>query len=614
MPRAASCKPSPTAPATPRAWLTATALQVANGGYILDATGNATTAILPAGLLIRVVDAAGRALNFSYDANSRIVRMTDPAGGVYLYAYDEASSVVLGTNPKSNNLTSVTYPDGHKRIYWYNEQANTTNTNLPNALTGISDENGVRYASYRYDAQGRAYDEDHGTGQVGGAVDHYNLVYNIGTSGNPVSTVVTDPLGTARTYNFTTVLGVVKSTGVNQPGGSGCAAAGSNLTYDANGNVASRTDFNGVVTTYAYDLTRNLETRRTEASGTPQARTITTVWHPSFRLPTQISEPGRVTTYSYDPSYGNRLSQTVTDTATGSARTTAYTYTSAADGTLPNLLKSTDGPRPDVSDVTTYGYYPNGDLQRVANALGQITTLNSYDANGKPLSLTDPNGLTTSLSYTARGWLASQSVGSQTTAYTYDGVGQLTQISLPGGQYITYTFDAAHRLTDIRDGLSNRIHYTLDGMGNRTQTDTYDGSGALVSTHRQRFDALNRLYQDIGALNQTTTYAYDANGNLKSTTDPLNHSTSYQYDALNRLTQTTDASLGKTTYSYNPLDQLTQIADPKALATAYAINAFGEHLSERSPDTGTTSYTYDAAGNLGSKTDAKQQTTASTTP
>ncbi|MEF8720156.1 MAG: RHS repeat domain-containing protein [Candidatus Accumulibacter necessarius] len=45
-------------------------------------------------------------------------------------------------------------------------------------------------------------------------------------------------------------------------------------TYDDNGNLASRTDFNGRLTTYTYELSRNLETRRVEASGQAEARTI----------------------------------------------------------------------------------------------------------------------------------------------------------------------------------------------------------------------------------------------------------------------------------------------------------------------------------------------------
>ncbi|MDP2027588.1 RHS repeat-associated core domain-containing protein [Sulfuriferula sp.] len=572
------------------------------GGQLQSITDRAgltqTLAYDPNGHLISVTDATGRQLTFTYDTSNRMATMTDPAGGLYHYAYDA-----------SNNLSSVTYPDGKAKTYLYNEPANTSGANLPNALTGIVDENGNRYATYSYDTTGRAISTGHASG-----ADLYTLAYTTNASGNP-STVVTDPLGTARTYSFQTILGVVKNTSLTQPCAS-CGGSSAATTYDANGNVASRTDFNGVVTTYSYDLTRNLETRRTEASGTPQARTISTVWDAAFRLPTQITEPGRVTRYVYD-SHGNVTSQSTQDTATGTARTTttAYTYASSVPGAM--LSQVIDGPRTDVTDQTSIAYYDpaaacsgaaagcRGQIQRVTNALGQVTSITSYDANGRPLSITDPNGLTTTLSYTPRGWLTRKTVGSQTTGYSYDNVGQLTQVSTPDGQRITYTYDAAHRLTDIQDGLGNRIHYSLDAMGNRTQQDTYDAIGTLSATHRRSFDALNRLYQDIGALNQTTTYSYGASGNLKTATDPLNHSTSYQYDALNRLTQTTDANLGNARYTYNPLDQLTQVADPRNLTTSYTVNALGDQTRLASPDTGTTNQTYDAAGNLASSTDAR---------
>jgi uncharacterized protein RhaS with RHS repeats len=91
-----------------------------------------------------------------------------------------------------------------------------------------------------------------------GGVDAYSLAYQVDGSGNPTSTSLTDPLNTVYTHNFTTVLGVVKPTGQNQPGGSGCSASASSLTYDPNGNVASRTDFNSNVSCFAHDLTRNL--------------------------------------------------------------------------------------------------------------------------------------------------------------------------------------------------------------------------------------------------------------------------------------------------------------------------------------------------------------------
>ncbi|UJP03693.1 MAG: DUF6531 domain-containing protein, partial [Nitrosomonas sp.] len=196
------------------------------------------------GRLATVTDDTGRALSFTYDGSSRISTMTDPANGVYQYSYDAAG-----------NLTSVTYPDGKVRTYHYNEPAYTSGANLPNALTGITDENGIRFATYTYDKQGRAVVTEHA-----GGVERYVLGYSVDGS----NTMVTDPLNSQYTHHFQTILGVAKSTGQSQPAGSGCSAASSAITYDANGNAASRADFNGNKTCYAYDLTRNLEIARLE--------------------------------------------------------------------------------------------------------------------------------------------------------------------------------------------------------------------------------------------------------------------------------------------------------------------------------------------------------------
>ena len=89
----------------------------------------------------------------------------------------------------------------------------------------------------------------------------------------------------------------------------------------------SAIDFNDIETRRTYDLTRNLETSRTEAYGTPRARTITTQWHSTFRLPTQIDEPGKRTTFTHDAN-GNVLTKTVLDTTTSESRTWTYTYNS----------------------------------------------------------------------------------------------------------------------------------------------------------------------------------------------------------------------------------------------------------------------------------------------
>jgi YD repeat-containing protein len=444
--------------------------------------GSTPITVAPAaGLLLRVTDPFGHQLNFTYDAHSRLSTLTDPAGGIYHYAYD--------TN---NNLIAVTYPDGTSKTYHYE------NTSFPHALTGITDENGSRFATYSYDAQGRGISTEHA-----GGVDRASLIYNADSS-----TTVTDALGTARTYQFQTILGVVKSKGQSQPGGSGCGASASALSYDANGNVSSRTDFNGNRTNYSYDLTRNLETSRTEGlsatgAATPATRTITTVWHPTLRLPVQVTNGNQQTTYSYNPQ-GEVTEQTVTDLATHATRTWTTTYTY---GAIPGVLlqKVEDGPRTDVADLTTYAYYPadasctgghfgcRGQLQQITDALGHRTTINRYNAYGQVEQLTDANGLVTTLSYDARQRLLSFDAGSETTTYSYDPAGQLTRVTRPDGAYLAYTYDAAHRLTQTQDNLGNTLTYTLDALGNRVQEEAHDPSGQLARSQSRVYDALSRL-------------------------------------------------------------------------------------------------------------------------
>jgi YD repeat-containing protein len=591
-----------------------------NGGFVLDANGQPTAAHLAAGLMIRAADNFGRTIAYGYDKAYRVVRATDPAGGAYRFAYDGAG-----------NLVTITFPDAKVFTYVYNESANTGGVSLPSALTGIVDENGARFATFKYDAQERAVSTEH----AGGA-QRYTLSY--GTN----ATTVTDPLGTVRTYLFQTILAASKTTGFS---GAACPACGPQArTYDANGNIASSTDWNGNRTNYVYDLARNLETARTEgltAAGgtTPQTRTISTEWHAAFRLPARVAEPLRITTYVYNGDGGvqcglegdgttlvpgvpcSKTVQATTDaggaagfgaTLAGSPRTSTYTYN--ANGSVLTV----DGPRTDVSDVTSYAYYANddpdpgkrGNVATIADALGHVTSIAGYNAHGQPTQIVDANGVATVLGYDARQRLVSRDVGGEVTVYDYDGAGQLTKVTLPDGSFLSYTYDPAHRLTGISDIQGNRIAYTLDAMGNRTKEEVFDPAGALALTRSRVFDGLNRLAQEIGATSQTTVYAYDDQGNVTSVTDPLTHATSNQYDALNRLVRVTDPGLGVTQYGYDGVDRLVSVTDPRSLATGYVYDGLGNLKQQLSPDSGTTTNTYDAAGNLLTQTDAKGQVTA----
>jgi YD repeat-containing protein len=207
--------------------------------------------------------------------------------------------------------------------------------------------------------------------------------------------------------------------------------------------------------------------------------------------------------------------------------TQATLASGAPDGTVPNvvetftydpsgrILTSTDS----LNRTTSYAYYgdtafsasaPNelghtvGDLQSITNAAGMVVYFNTYDRLGRILQSTDPKGITTQTSYTARGWVSTVSTtapgaGARTTTYSYDGAGQLIGVSAPDGTTLSFTYDAAHRLTGASDPRGNTVAYTLDNLGNRIGEQVKDPTGVLQRAISRSFDALNRLQQVSGA-------------------------------------------------------------------------------------------------------------------
>lgn len=607
-------------------------LTTITGGYrLVDEQDNAEI-YDTGGRLLSISNRAGIEQALSYDSCGRLSTVTHSFGAQLLFNYDTAcgqssasaliASITLpagsqvGYSYSSGKLTSVSYPNSTTRGYQYS-----------GSLTGIVDENSVLYASWGYDSLGRATTSQHADGADATSVA-YTCTSNCSTlnSWEITTAAVTDALNTVHTYSFTVVNGVSKVDQITQPAASGTGTVTESYTYDTNGNRTSERDFKNQRTCYSYDLARNLETYRVEGfaaglscpsnlmsytatAGTRQ-RKISTQWHATFRQPIQIDEPGKRTTFTHDVN-GNVLTKTVLDTSTSASRTWTYTYNTSGQ------VLTADGPRTDLSDVTTYTYhscttgYECGQVHTIESALGHVTTYNTYNAHGQPLTITGPNGVVTSLVYDLRQRLTSRTVGSETTTFDYWPAGLLKRATLPDGSYLEYTYDAAHRLTDINDAEGNRIHYTLDAMGNRIGEQAYDPSNALTRARTRVFDRLNRLQKEIGAAGTadvTTTFGYDNNGNQTSIAAPLGRTTGQTFDELNRLTQVTDPLSGVMQYGYNALDQLISATDPRSKVTSYTYNALGDLTQQVSPDTGTTTNTFDSAGNLLTSTDARSKT------
>ncbi|MDP8986408.1 MAG: DUF6531 domain-containing protein [Pseudomonadota bacterium] len=545
---------------------------------IADRAGNTQTLSYGSASLSSVTDNFGHTLAFAYDGSNRLQTVTAPDGTSVTYGYDEAG-----------HLSNVTNVDGSLRQYIYSD------SNWATGISSVVDESSQTEFALSYDTQGRVV-----SSTLGGVSSSMYFVYH-----SDGSTTETDPLTATRTFLFQQVGDHELSSAVTGDPCKPCGYAAS-LTYDSGGFPASNTDFDGNITNYVYDDVRGLEVLRTEANGAAVARTITTQWSSDWREPTLITEPNRTTAFSYDL-MGNMLTKTITDTTVtpNVARTWTYSY----DG-YGRVLTARD-PRSDVSSTTRYAYYTCttgyqcGEVQTITNALGQVTTFNTYNAHGQPLTITDANGVVTRLTYDARQRVTSRQVGTETTSYAYYPTGLLQTVTLPDGGTIGYTYDAAHRLIKIADRAGNYVSYTLDALGNRTAESAYDPSGVFSRTHSRVFNALSELYQDIGASGSTTTLGYDNNGNVISSAAPLSLTTGTQYDALNRLTQITDPASGVTQVSYDANGNVARVTDPTMLSTSYTHNGFGEVVQQVSPASGTTMNTYDSAGNLATSTDAR---------
>ena len=142
---------------------------------------------------ITVTNSEGGVLTYQLDTTGRITGFTDPDNNQYTYSYDT-----------EGRLTGITYPNsGGTRIYHYED------TNISNALTGITDANGDRFATWTYDSQGRAVSSSHHNGSDLVTIGYDQSYYTI----NPRATV-TNPLGKQTTYHFAIVHGVRKITQV----------------------------------------------------------------------------------------------------------------------------------------------------------------------------------------------------------------------------------------------------------------------------------------------------------------------------------------------------------------------------------------------------------------
>jgi RHS repeat-associated protein len=570
-------------------------------------------------ILTAVTDQTGRSIQFQYQ-NGRIASIQLPDGQSVNYTYDG-----------NGNFSAADYGNGQVKSYLYAEPG-FASAGDKHALTGIVSETGIRYGTFKYDVYGRVIYS--GLNGGSGDVAVTQLSY---PSSSTASALLAN--GDIRNYQFDSSL---YSRPLSITDGTGT----SGLSYEGTGRLQQRTDVSGAITKHTYASLYRAST--TSAFGTPQQKKDEFVRETNFNKLSEhrVLDAGNVlrakSTWTYN-SRGQALTANRIDPATSATRTTTTTYCEQSDvdvGTCPlvGLVKSVDGERTDVSDVTTFTYraaddpacattpstcaYRKGDFWKMTNAAGQVSEILSFDGAGRVLSAKDANGVVIDLEYDARGRMIASKVrgtndasegDDRITRIEYWANGLVKKVTQPDGSFTSYAYDGAHRLTSIADAEGNTITYTLDGAGNRTGEQVKDDQAALMRSLSRTYNTLGRLTSQTDAYGRVTSFTYEADGDLDQATDALTRVTDNNTDPLGRLTRTLQDMNGiaaETKFSYDALDNLTQVNDPKGLNTTYTYNGLGDQTQLQSPDTGTTTYTYDSAGNRASQTDARGVTTS----
>jgi RHS repeat-associated protein len=489
---------------------------------------------------------------------------------------------------------------------------------FPTHITGVIDNRSIRTKTYAYDAQGRATK----TEGPGGA-NIFTVEY--GQNGTARTRRVTNALGKSETYNFASFSAGPADYRLTQVDGEASAntpVSTSSAGFGTDTFVSSQTDAEGHVTTTSRDA-RGRPVSIVEGSGTSSARTTTVTWHSTINAPVSIVRTGLTETRTYNTAgqlatltQTDTTSQTVPYSTNGQVRT--FTYGWNANG----RLLSVNGPLAAVGandDLTSFAYDTQGNLLTATNAAGQVTTFAGHDANGRPGTMTDANGIVTDYGYDGLGRVQtvtvrhpSNSALNATTTMSYDVVGNVTGVSLPSTDILIMDYDAAGRLASMRAASGERWDYSYDAMGNIAAETVKRTDGGTARRVTRAFDELGRVLRETAGVGHTARWSYDKVGNVISAISPNGHATTAAFDPLDRVVATVAPDTGSTSLAYDARGNIVSHTDPIAVTTQFIHNGFGDVIREVSPDRGTSTYVYDAAGRLTEATDGRGQVVAYT--
>jgi RHS repeat-associated protein len=362
--------------------------------------------------------------------------------------------------------------------------------------------------------------------------------------------------------------------------------------------------------------------RSTSPCSTPNATnypvTVSTgnFWH-TFA---DIAVPGRGTGLTFARTYNSLASSVDGPLGYGWSFTYGVSLTQAVDGTV-TVTQENGSTVTFTPSAGGYSAPPRVQAALTANANGTWSLQRrareqlAFDAGGRLTSVSDRNGVATTLSYTN---------------------GRLTTVTEPGGRALTLTYTGS-RVTQVSDTAGRSMSFEYgDGQGNLTAaTDvgggvtrfTYDAQHRLLTmldpeqaasanpvpvTNHYASDG--RIDWQTDQLARKTSFAYGVNSTF--VTDPAGNVTGYWFENGVAAIVTVgygSADAATTRYTYD-LETLapTRVVDPMGNATIFTYDDRGNRLTSTDPLERTASWTYNSSNDVTTATDPEQVTTTFT--
>ncbi len=410
--------------------------------------------------------------------------------------------------------------------------------------------------------------------------------------------------------------------------------------YDAKGRISAYTDKNNIKTTYEYDaLGRCVKTTKAGISETNKIAWSYGISHAprGAAYYVRTSSAGNSDVDVFYDSNGRKLRQAYhvmpsdlvyTDWAYDKWGILKSETTPYFAGTVPGFTlyshdhydRVTSIQYPDgTSDDYSYGIDEDGNptisvtdrngqtktvsqnyRQETTKVVTPVSTISmTYNALGK-CTLVSGEKVSSSMQYDDSGNRTSIDEGGETTTFSYDAFGQMTQTAYPNGDKITFEYDELGRLTSrTADGLTTSYSYnkTMPGLVERIYNPTdsidisykYDQGGRVIketTTHSPgnvfnidiRYDSFGRKSSIVYPDGYQVMYTYTKYGDISSVRDIVGGGLLWTATAWDARRRVTDYTLGTTdvSYKYDPITSLlTQIDNGTHQTIKYEYDAIG---------------------------------------